>query len=94
MRIVNATPPSDFPDQVIVLDRELAQRHRERGFSLRVQVSKDRVDQVDLDGETTLPGAVSAAVAKGYFPSHWLVVGSGDLMLLPDSVVSRDRPRT
>jgi hypothetical protein len=72
MRIIDATPPKNFPGQVIVLDNDLAERQPNKAFYLRVQVSETKVTIVPLDGEVTLPGARNAAVRSGYHPTHWL----------------------
>ena len=88
MNIINATPPADFPGQVIVLDRELATRHPDKAFYLRVSRDNGVVDTVDLNGEQTLPGAVSAARAKGYQPSHWMETSHQGASLLPSSIRS------
>jgi len=85
MHVIDATPPVDFPDQVIIMDREFAKRHPNKGFYLRIQVGEQDVKTVDLDGEVTLPGAVAAARIKGYAPSHWMEVG-GIVGLLPSSL--------
>jgi hypothetical protein len=85
MKIINATPPADFPDQVIIMDREFAKRHPDKGFYLRVKVGDQDVKTVDLNGESTLPGAVAAARAKGHEPSHWMEVG-GVVSALPSSI--------
>ncbi len=72
MQILNATPPADFPSQCIILDRDLATRHPDKGFYLRVQVSENEVRNVELDGVMTLPAARQVAKAKGFSPTHWM----------------------
>ncbi|RQP96544.1 hypothetical protein [Burkholderia stagnalis] len=72
MKLFDATPPIGFPKQVIVLNNDLADRHRDQGFYLRIQASEVRVKVVRLDGEATLPGARNAAVKLGYVPTHWI----------------------
>lgn len=89
MQVVDATPPADFPDQVIIMDREFAKRHPDKGFYLRVQ-SSDGVQTVDLLGEATLPGAVAACRSKGWQPTHWMEVG-GVVSTLPSSIVGIPR---
>lgn len=86
MQIINATPPADFPKLVIVFDRELDRRMPGRGFYVRVGTPEGNVDIVDLEGERTLPGAVSAAIAKGYSPTHWMETTEGHASMLPRSV--------
>lgn len=83
MKIVDATPPADFPQQVIFMDREFATRHPDKGFYLRVQRPGGNVNVVGLVGEMTLPGAIAAARAKGYEPTHWVDVGLGGVSPLP-----------
>lgn len=87
MKIINATPPADFPDQVIIMDREFAKRHPSKGFYLRVKVGDQEVKTIDLDDEATLPGAVAQARIKGYAPTHWMEVG-GMVGLLPSSLTA------
>lgn len=87
MKIIDATPPANFPDQVIIMDREFAKRNPEKGFYLRVKIGEQHVETVDLNGEATLPGAVAASRAKGYAPSHWMEVG-GYCGLLPSSLTA------
>lgn len=71
MEIINATPPLDFPAQCILLDRDLASRHPTKGFYLRVQVSPNEVQHVELD-VLTLPEAKKVAAEKGFKPTHWM----------------------
>jgi hypothetical protein len=86
MKPINATPPADFPQQVIVMDREIGKRHPDKGFYLRVGRDGGDVDIVDLDGEMTLPGAVRAAHQKGYEPTHWMETTAGHASRIPPSV--------
>lgn len=74
MQVINATPPADFPAQVIVTDKELAQRHPAKAFYLRVAVAEG-ADHVDLDGAVTPVEARRMAREKGYEPTHWMEVG-------------------
>lgn len=69
MHIVNATPPAGLPDQLIVVDREIAQRHPAKAFYLRVQVEKG-TQHVDLDGAVTPLDAGRLAREKGTEPPH------------------------
>ena len=86
MKIINATPPEDFPKQVIVMDREFAKRHPTKGFYLRVTTESGGVEQVDLDGELTLPGAVRCAGMRGFNPTHWMEATDGHASLLPEAI--------
>ena len=74
MRIVDATPPADFPEQVIMMDRDLAKRHPEKGFYLRVKDKYGHVSTVDLDNSVTPLDARSKARAQGFEPTHWMEV--------------------
>jgi len=75
MNVIDATPPPDFPAQVIVMDREFAKRHPSKGFYLRVKENLVDVKTVELDDELTLPGARAAARKLGFEPTHWMEVG-------------------
>lgn len=74
VRLLNATPPVDFPAQCIILDREFAQQHLTKGFYLRVQVGPLAVEHVDLEA-LSLPAARQEAREKGYAPTHWMEIG-------------------
>lgn len=92
MQAVNATPPADFPSEVIVLDREHASRHPGHGFYLRRQAENGDVEKVDLTPEYTLTGAVQVAVSKGYAPTHWMDTTATQPSELPEAI-QRDRSR-
>ncbi|WP_321907917.1 hypothetical protein [Burkholderia cepacia] len=72
MELFEATPPSDFPKEVIVLNNDLADRHPDQGFYLRVQSSDKAVNVLRLTGECTLPGAREASAKLGFRPTHWI----------------------
>jgi hypothetical protein len=74
MNIKDATPPADFPSQVIMLDKDLAKRHPNKAFYLRVARPDGGVDHVDLDGAVTPIDARKIAVGNGYEPTHWMEV--------------------
>lgn len=74
MRAFDGTPPADFPAQCIMLDREFAQRHPDKGFYLRVQAGPNAVEHVELDGALSLPTARQVAAKKGYAPTHWMEI--------------------
>jgi hypothetical protein len=80
LNIINATPPADFPNQVIILDKELGRRHPNKAFYLRVQ-TEDGVEHVDLAGAVTPVEARSMAREKGYAPTHWMMVGDAGPMM-------------
>lgn len=80
VKTINATPPDDFPDVVIVMDKEIAKRHPEKGFYLRIKESSNGVKLVDLDGEITPVGARRKAQAMGHEPSQWMDSSDGILM--------------
>lgn len=86
MKTIDATPPADLPQQLIVMDSEFAKRHPDKGFYLRVGGHGSDVDIVDLDGEMTLPGAVRAARQKGFEPTHWMETTSGQASEIPASI--------
>lgn len=74
MRTVDGTPPADFPAQCIILDREFAVRHPDKGFYLRVQVDSNTIAHVELTGAYALTTAKAMAKEKGYAPTHWMEV--------------------
>ncbi|UDM18928.1 hypothetical protein [Vogesella sp. XCS3] len=79
MKIVDATPPKDFPAQVVVMqDRAFAQRNPSKAFYLRV-VDGESVKQVDLDNAVTPLDARRIAIEQGFEPTHW--IDSNDGML-------------
>lgn len=86
MKPIDATPPADFPKQVIVMDREIAQRHPTKGFYLRIGQDNGDVEIIELDNEVTLVGAVQAAHKKGYQPSHWAETKIGYASPIPSSI--------
>ena len=78
MNIIDATPPSDLPDQVVIFDKDLGMRHPEKAFYLRVKVEKG-IDMIDLNGAFTPLDARKIAISKGYSPTHWMQVGDRQL---------------
>lgn len=73
MQIIDATPPADFPKQVVVLNRHIAQRDPNKAFYLRVaNAANHNVNIVDLDGAVTVNCALRIAKEKGYNPTHWM----------------------
>lgn len=79
MNIINATPPADFPDQVIVLDREFAKLRPASGFYLRVAEGREKQvnEAIRLEGVVTLVEARRMATVHGYAPTHWIETTSG-----------------
>ena len=77
---INATPPSDFPDFVIVMDRAIANRHPSKVFYLRIKRNNGDVDTVNLDGQITPLGARDAALKLGFEALHWLDAETGRLI--------------
>jgi hypothetical protein len=67
----NATPPAGFPAQVVIMDKDLASRHPNKAFYLRVETASG-VEAVGLDGAVTPIEARKIAVSKGYNPTHWM----------------------
>ncbi len=82
MKLIDATPPANFPHEVIVLDSEIAQRHPTQAFYLRVRVADAEVRTMRLAGECTLAGARSEARRLGYQPTHFLETSIGYPTLL------------
>lgn len=70
----DATPPADFPAQLLVLDRALGKRQPKHAFYLRVQVSDREVKTVDLYGAVSLNDARRMAEEQEYAPTHWLEI--------------------
>lgn len=94
MQVVDATPPADFPEQVIIMDREFAKRHPHRGFYLRVQLSANEVQTMDLLGEVTLPSADKSAILQGYVGTDWMEAGAGYPSMLPSGIRTDYVPKT
>lgn len=80
MEIINASPPADFPTQVVIMDKELAERHPSKVFYLRVAL-EGGVDHVALDGAVTPVEARGMAREKGYEPTHWMMVRDAQPMM-------------
>ncbi len=74
MKIIDATPPENFPPVAIIMDRQLAQRHPAKAFYLRVALPEGGAQHVDLDEAVTPLDARKMARAKGYEPTHWMEV--------------------
>ncbi|HRQ48802.1 MAG TPA: hypothetical protein PK725_17735 [Rhodocyclaceae bacterium] len=74
MNFIDATPPADFPAQVVIMDPELGLLHPNKTFYLRVG-SADGADHAELDGAVTPVEARRMAREKGFDPTHWMMVG-------------------
>jgi hypothetical protein len=81
MKSFDGTPPADFPHQVIIMDREIALRHPEKGFCVRVASASSRdVTLIDLDGAISPVHARRLAIEKGYNPTHWIDAAANSLI--------------
>lgn len=74
MKIIDATPPADFPSLIIIMNKELGKRHPSKVFYLRVALPDGGAKHVDLDDAVTPVDARKMARAKGYEPTHWMEV--------------------
>lgn len=83
MIVLNATPPAGMPSQVVVLDREAAKLY------LRRILQRGEVATHQLAGEATLPGAVAAAIAQGFHPTHWMDTADSIPSAIPDACIHR-----
>ena len=78
MRVIDATPPKDFPDQVIIAQNpDFIERHPDAAYYLRVKAGPKKVNVHPL------PGAIGPSVARdmarrmGFEPTHYTMPGSG-----------------
>jgi len=77
MNIVNATPPANFPAQVIVQhDQAFCDRNLLDAYYLRVQ-QNDKVDAIRLTGAVTMVDARQMSASMGYSPTHYTMPGQG-----------------
>lgn len=76
-----ATPPEGFPAQVIIMDTEAAKRHPDQTFYLRVAGEHGGAENVRLEDAVTPLDARRIARAKGYAPTHWMMLGDALPML-------------
>lgn len=74
MQEIDATPSADFPAQVIILDRHIAQRHPKKAFYLRVKIDERQVKTIDLYGAVTTNEARQMARDQGFEPTHWVQI--------------------
>jgi hypothetical protein len=78
IRIFDATPPADFPSQVIVTqDQYFIDRNPGAAYYLRVKVSDVRVETHQLPGAVGPAHARRMAREKGFDPTHWTSAGQG-----------------
>jgi hypothetical protein len=77
MHIHDATPPADFPKQVVIAqDREFVKRHPSAAYWLRVQV-EGTVRAIPLTGAIGPADARRMAQELGFAPSHYTDPGEG-----------------
>lgn len=78
MQIIDATPPTNFPAQVIVAqDAAFAERHPHAAYYLRVKGPDNAVDVHQLPGAIGGGHARQMARAMGFDPTHWTMPGDG-----------------
>ncbi|MBB4861669.1 hypothetical protein HNP46_000480 [Pseudomonas nitritireducens] len=87
MNIIDATPPANLPDLIIVMDREVADKHCGNGIHLRIKLPNNGVDIVRLENESTLPGAVSKFKAMGFEPKHYMFTHAATPSLIPEGAL-------
>ncbi|EPG3716435.1 TPA: hypothetical protein ACPIDJ_005057 [Pseudomonas aeruginosa] len=63
MNAIDATPPDDFPEQVIMMDKDLAKRHPGKAFYLRIKVEAG-IEHVYFDNAVTPREARRMAISK------------------------------
>lgn len=70
--MIDATPPADYPDQVVVAqDERFVARHPDAAYWLRVKRPNNGVDVHLLTGAIGPAHARRIACAKGFDPTHW-----------------------
>ena len=78
MQIINATPPADFPAQVIMAhDAAFASRHPDDAYYLRVKGGEGSVQTYRLTGAIGTGHARLMAKSMGFEPTHWTLPGDG-----------------
>ena len=79
MRIIDCTPPADFPDQVIMTQSAaFIERHPEAAHYLRIKSDGNNVKVVQLTGAIGTGHARQMAREMGYDPTHWTFPGEGE----------------
>ena len=72
MKISDATPPADYPEQVVVAqDAAFAARNPNAVYWLRVKLPDNGVDVHGLPGAIGPTHARQLASALGFAPTHW-----------------------
>lgn len=92
-RLVDGTPPDDFPSQCIIIDHGM----EKAPYYLRVQESETHIKHVELADANgparSLPAAVQVCTRDGYAPTHYLEIKGKSLTsgpwLIPDSIVRK-----
>ena len=89
-RLVDATPPDDFPSEVIFIDHGCPKAP----YWLRVSEGQSCqiVELTDADGAVmSLPAAVQAATRAGHNPTHYVEIrkqsGASGPWLIPSGIV-------
>jgi hypothetical protein len=76
--IIDATPPPDFPSQVVIEQpKEFSRRHPQAAYWLRVKTESGKVDAVQLGGAVGPAHARRLARELGFEPTHWTEPGYG-----------------
>lgn len=92
-RLVDATPPEDFPPQCIVIDHGMKQAP----YYLRVHKTEHHVDHIELADANgpamSLVAAVQICTRDGYHPTHYLEIKNSKSAhgpwLIPSGIVRR-----
>ena len=72
MKIIDATPPADYPQQVVVAqDAAFAARNPSAAYWLRVRLQDNGVGVHQLPGAVGPAYARQMALALGFAPTHW-----------------------
>lgn len=76
MKTFDATPPADYPEQVIVAqDKEFTKRNPNAAYYLRVKLPENGVDVRQLPGAVGPAHARQMAKEMGFDPTHWTDTG-------------------
>lgn len=72
MKTFDATPPADYPEQVVVAqDAAFAARYPDAAYWLRVKLQDNGVGVHQLRGAVGPAHARQMARALGFAPTHW-----------------------
>lgn len=78
MKIINATPPANFPEQVVVAqDDAFIKRNPEAAYWLRVRGLGANVEVYQLPCAVGPSHAKKIAQNKGFNPTHWINSSEG-----------------